>query len=52
MSSKASSGKNALQDFNKVLQQIGAILSPVTRELQMKLFWIGKYGKGVSYDCA
>jgi len=53
MSSKALSGKNVLQqDFSEVLQQIGAKLSSLTRELQMKLFWIGKCGEGVSYDCA
>ncbi|MEP6519956.1 hypothetical protein [Microcoleus vaginatus] len=53
MSSKASSSKNALQqDFIKILQQIDEKLSPVVKELQMKLFWIGKYGEGVSYDFA
>jgi len=53
MSSKASAGKNALQqDFREGLQQIGAKLSSLARELQMRLFWIGKCGKGVSYDCA
>jgi len=53
MSSKASSSKNTpQQDCREVLQQIGAKLSSLARELQMKLFWIGKCGEGMSYDCA